>query len=522
LTPSSAPLADLCSLLGIATTELAAVEGAHRLAHTFTVKAVDAARLDSVHVQAFIDVYGEAAFIELLTGDLPEIVLKPGVSDSEIAAFAARAASGGPYRAAVHIDKARLAQQIVGTQPARTVRVFLFAEALRRSLAGGIARFEAEVWPEAPAPLILAVLDSDVALTGPHFSIFGGPSLSQVQSAAAAPPSDTDFKTVIATRDRYIGWDVPWTRALTPWHFELAGTCENRDLHGILRAQLVKLAVLFTCDRARNRQTAVPPPEILAEYRGRDHVAVISIDESASCDADDDEIAAVLWAVSWCYERSGGQGQPDWVSDRLPFVQTRIAEALEPSTSDARLAAFIHTMPYMIEGIKWQWKAFIEGRVGEYLDRVQQVEAVVGDTVAGFTDRTLALVKSLTDAVLAAVAVLIGSFVAAAFSTPFNATLFRIGVLTYAGYLLLFPGLVGLIASASSLRAARAEFTARINRFDETLFPGKVNEIVARRVDDVQSMFFRWLVLAAIIYVAVSVAAAAAAVGVPDLILANH
>jgi hypothetical protein len=66
------------------------------------------------------------------------------------------------------------------------------------------------------------------------------------------------------------------------------------------------------------------------------------------------------------------------------------------------------------------------------------------------------------------------SFIAAAFATPFNATLFRFGLLTYAAYVLLFPGATGLLASASNLRAARAEFDTRINRFNETLFPQDV------------------------------------------------
>ncbi len=110
--------------------------------------------------------------------------------------------------------------------------------------------------------------------------------------------------------------------------------------------------------------------------------------------------------VDWCYQRHGAQGQPDWVSDRLPFVQTRVAQALEPYHADERLAVFTRAMPYLLEGIEWHWKAFIEGKVSEYLDRVQQVETTVSDTVAAFADRTAALAKGLTETMLAAVAAL--------------------------------------------------------------------------------------------------------------------
>ena len=46
----------------------------------------------------------------------------------------------------------------------------------------------------------------------------------------------------------------------------------------------------------------------------------------------------MLQAVEWCYARHGTGGQPDWVADRLPFVQTRpirvsLLATILPSTS---------------------------------------------------------------------------------------------------------------------------------------------------------------------------------------------
>lgn len=517
LIPSSAPLADLCGLLGIATTQLAAVETSEVMAHTFPVEASNAARLDVGHVRAFVDHYRDLAKIEIRTGELTEIVIGPGVTDGAIIAFTAAAQSGGPYEAIVTVNKTLLAQRLAGSA-VRTVRVFLFAEALRRALIRGVSTFEAEVWAGAPAPLVIAVLDTDVTLTGPHLAVLGSNSLAELPGAAAQPAPDVDFRAITEVRDRHIGWDRQWVRALTPWHFDIDGTSADYELHGLLRAQLVKLAVLFTCDRARSRPMQTPPSELLAEYRGREHVAVIPIDERAPLDCTPSETAAVMSTVDWCYQRHGTQGQPDWVSDRLPFVQTRVAQSLEPHNAEERFVTFTRAMPFLFEGIKWQWKAFIEGKVSDYLDRVQQVETMVSETVAAFADRTAALTKSLTDTILAAVAVLIGSFIAAAFATPFNATLFRIGVLTYAGYVVLFPGAVGLLSSSGNLRGARAEFNTRIGRFNEMLFPEKVSGIVGRRVSDAQRSYYRWLSFVAVAYIAVAIAAGVGAAQIPNLV----
>lgn len=517
--PSTSPLTDLAAQLGVASSALAAIEGPVSLKHTFPITADCAARLDPQQVEAFVTEYGDAARAEIRTGDLTEIILERGFRAEDVSAFAARAAGGGPYEFWIQVDKDRLAARITGSTPTRNVRLFFFSDALRRALARGLTRFESEVWQHAPAPLIIGVLDTDIDLAGPHLAVLGGASLLGLSYAAAQPTPDTDFASLNEARDRHVSWDAHWTTGLTPWHFNIAGTCDDEKLRGILRAQLVKLAVLFTCDRARSETTTVPPPVIRAEYRGREHVAVVRIDERSPLETTDAETAAVLDAVDWCYRRRGMNEEPDWVSDRLPFLQTRIAQSLEPHAEQNRLGALTRGMPYLLEGIQWHWKAFVEGKVGLYLDQVQQMEAVVADTVTSFADRAAALVKSLGETILAAVAVLIGSSIAAAFRGPFNVTLFRTGLRIYAVYVLLFPGLIGLLASNHGLRVARTTFDARARRFKETLHPDKVDAIIADRVNKAQRGYYLWLAGVAVILVAVSIATWTASTVVPDRIL---
>ena len=513
---AQAPLVDLCGALGVTAEQLAAVEDADSLTHGFPVSAAAVAGLRMEIIQRFAAAFGDSGQIELRTGDLTEIVLGPAVNDASLSAFTSDVSpEAGPYEALVRIDKTELAARLAGAAPRRDVRVYLFTDALLRALARGITRFESEVWTHAPAPLVLGVADADIKLTGPLLSVLGGTHLGGVEAAACAALPDGDaFAEVIAARDRHIGWDTPWVRGLTPWHFELTGTCEHMELHRVLRAQLLKLAVLFTCDRARTHGSG-PTPVIRAEYRGREHVAVIPIDERAGVDATADEVAAMLRATDWCYRRAG-TAEPDWVSDRLPFIQTRVAQTLEPHPEEARLAALAHAMPYLLEGIEWHWKAFIEGKVGEYLAGVQQVETIVAETVTSFADRSASLAKSLSDSILAAVAVLIGSFIAAAFKEPFDETLFRIGVRTYAVYVILFPGVVGLFAAHGSLQVARAGFDARMTRFKEAIYSAKVDDIVGNRVSDAQRSVYRWLGMAAVTYTIVGLIAWTGAEAVVD------
>ena len=90
------------------------------------------------------------------------------------------------------VDKTLLTQRLAGA-PVRTVRVFIFAEALRQALIRGVSTFEAEVWASAPAPMVIAILDTDINLMGPHLAILGSNSLAELPAVAAQPAPNADF-----------------------------------------------------------------------------------------------------------------------------------------------------------------------------------------------------------------------------------------------------------------------------------------------------------------------------------------
>ena len=293
---------------------------------------------------------------------------------------------------------------------------------------------------------------------------------------------------------------------LAPWHFYVEGAADSSPLRGYVDGLFVVLSTLFTCDRARLVVASSGSPRIRAEFRGSEHVAFVPVVQGAPLgDVSTEERKAVLNLLDWCYQTKGDdQGESDWLGDRLPFVQLKVAQTLEGRPEEDRLLAFVRSMPEICQGAKWHWRAFLEGRVSEYVDKVHELETIVADTVDKFGERTADLTKSLSDAMLAAIAALIGSFIAAAFASPFNATLFRIGMLTYAGYVAVFPGIVGIASSSAQVGETVRSFDARKSRFSDTLYPEKVIEIVADRVKNAIKRYKNWRFWIAIAYVAVT------------------
>jgi hypothetical protein len=150
--------------------------------------------------------------------------------------------------------------------------------------------------------------------------------------------------------------------------------------------------------------------------------------------------------------------------------------------------------------VEQAWQSFTQDKLEVYFSRVRQVEEAVGTLVNKTNEEIQGLVKSLTDNMLAAVGVIVGTFIASVFGSSFNATVFRLGLVLYAVYLLVFPGMIGLAATRRRYRDARAAFDRRRREFEGLIPPDKVNEIVGTVVDDQGGQFYKWLRLTAIIF----------------------
>jgi hypothetical protein len=513
------PLFALAAALGIEPHELSNVETPTRLAGTFVVAGTSvAAAVTSQAIDALSMEYGDAVTITFRTGALDEFAYDGSYSVEALAQFVSRAAQSPQYDLLLEVEKSRLVRRVLDGEPPCEAVLYFTAEAAIAAFRSGIRAIEKALWPDTSRRLLILVLDREVLLRGDSLSVVGGAQLDEAPNEAARPPADLTIAARAAIRrDEYIGWDTEFVTTLTPWHFYF-GTTDASELVPYLDAAFVLLAALFTCDRARAIAAPGSRPTIRAEFRGREHVAFVPIIQGDPLtDVSIEQRQAVIGLIEWCYQRQSDEGDsPDWLADRLPFVQTRVAQALEGRPEDARFRAIATSMPEILQGAKWQWRAFVEGRVSEYLDKVSQLEGMVADTVDHYAERTTALSRGLADTMLAAVAALIGSFIAGAFAQPFDTILFRIGLLTYAGYVFVFPGALGLLSGQGQVAETKASFEAQRTRFNHALYEEKVDEIVSGRVLNAESRYRRWLCGVAAGYLLLTLAAAAAAVVIPQ------
>lgn len=515
------PLLHLAHQLGIHVDDLRRAEGVDRLAGTFQISSRGIARLDDQTIQNLLSEYGAAIEMTISTGDLEEFTLRDATFDSQsLSALVDEAGRvEANYHVSLRIDKPRLIENVIGTPGDAAVRLFFFGAVLAEVLSQPPADIERRLWRDPTRRLVVVILDTDLRLTGDCLSVVGGDGQTNFQDEARRP-IPPDLNRVAVRRNDYVGWDNALATSLTPQHFQIDDEQAAGQLADRVTLLAVGLGAMYLSDRCREVQRPDGSAYTVAEFRGREHVAFVPIDWTSAPPATVDarQADAVLAVVAWSYERRPEYPSSDMIADRLPFVQTRLAQLLEGRPEADRLPALASVMPDVNEGVKWQWRSFIEGRVVEYLEQVRELEAAVTEIVGVLTDRTSVLVKRLSETSLAAIAAFIGSFIAAAFKDPFQAELFRVGMLTYAVYVVIFPFALGVASTSGDVRVALSTFKAQRKNLANVVGDDRVDELVASRPQEAQDRFTFWRNAVSILYLLAVAAAIAAAIAVPNLI----
>lgn len=304
VTPSARPLTILAATLGIDVSALADVEDNDVLAGTFDVRSSEVANLTSSALDAFVAAYGDAGWMEVRTGDLPELTVQGTGYDNNDLADLVSEASGQDvaYIVALKIDKRWLADMLVPTQNHSLLRLFFFSTVAESELTRRPQEVETRLWPATSRRLVIAILDTDVFIHGDCLSVVGGAHVSQAHVEMREPMA-VDISRIAVRRNDYVGWDSTVTTSLTPGHFQRDETAPEAGIAAKLDRLVISLVAMYLCDRARIVERPGQDAFTQVEYRGREHVAYVPV--RWDCDRADIErahVVAALDVVQWCYQ----------------------------------------------------------------------------------------------------------------------------------------------------------------------------------------------------------------------------
>lgn len=458
--------------------------------------------------------YGSAVILKFKIGNLEILNLDYGAVELE--KFYQQALKGKVGLDLI-LNKQDLQAHWKVADPLALTKLFLFPEALVRALSVPLKELEQSANSvfkgfTGDRKLILLAPDHNaqdptkgLQLNGEYLAVLGGASVARWREflPQPAPVGVSPKLNVYAEAVNNLKWTRVLLQRLTPLHLNV--NCrdvttgveqkpnKSDPIVSALLAQMLALSVLYTARESRfPENNGGPWPAV---YAADKYLARIEVPQTASISAmllSDrvpkpwDVYTSIAQLVEWVYKEKLGIG------NRLEVVQAVVASFMEDYEASKSLEQLVLKAAEIFQRVESRWTAFIDEKLKKYFSQIKELEERVESTTKSYNEQVQTLTKGITDNMLAAIAVVVGSFIAAIFKSPFQTYIFVFGVLIYTLYLLAFPMIVGLTSAWQRFKDARNGFRKHQLEFTKRLSEDEVNDIVGTRVSENESRFKTW------------------------------
>lgn len=434
------------------------------------------------------ELFGDSISLEIVADSLPLLTLSHATDVESIKRYHQDADKCASATVTVAVDKERLVAHFGLAQTNHRIVVFLFRSAFIQFLSHALRHpeeLEEQLWRRSIDRSVVVVIDEDgLRMKGTFWSVLGFDQAERLDQLAPVLESEVqNANSVFAHCRESVRWDKPFLSKLVPSCFRVAGSHrQGSDVARLMMAHWANACVLFTADRIQ-----VIKDKIVGTYATERSRCEISLFEGLPLGTSPSEVnvTALGDIAEWAYDEK-------WGSDRLRMVQINVSRSLAYGDQPRPVSSLVEQSHGLRNELEWHWKSFIAEEIDRFVEDERKLEDEVAQAVESFDSQVAEMIKSLSGAMLAAVGVLIGSVIAAAFKGSFNATVFSIGVWSYVGYLLLFPGLYNMAHHVLRFRAASDIFERRRSRFRRLLAPEVVNEISDTHVKKAKCRFWGW------------------------------
>jgi hypothetical protein len=368
--------------------------------------------------------------------------------------------------------------------------------------------------------VFILIPDTTMLYAGDYLVLIGGEYLTTKRPnwiLSRKSNSSDAYNRCMEIRHNELLWPPNYPLAVTPWHFYLTSPDPaETDLGKALKHHFLFLFILFTADRTDQFTTTEQNGYYKSSYSGSEHQASAIISNPWTAlfylnitNETRDILKAILDFI---------HDNPSTCADKLTITQLVLMDCLLGKDENLAASVIINKAAEIKRKLDWHWKIFIEGRITKNWQVVKEIEGAINQTIKEYSDQVNDLVGKLNETVLAAIGVILGSFLTAIFAEEFNAIIFRIGVLTYAGYVLFFPLLYSMINRWQTYQTTVDQFSTQRDSYVKLLSEAVIQEMVKTNKYDMYTHRFRqWFFISVGVYLGLILLLALAAVMVPNL-----
>jgi len=486
--PASAPLDALATVLGGKAPRWATLETRDEIVQQISgIPETAANGLNLDILKTLANAYGEALIkCKFSLAGEPGLEVNKNITQDKIDAFRHNIEGVGEFRLDLHIEKKQLIESWFGKLPGDVNRyLYLYPEAAERDILSSIETLERLFWQQNPGKKVIIILpDLELDINGKLLAILGGEGLEKWPQYAQSPIEDAQrYEKVNQDAQKYLRWQYPWVSHLTPAHLLVTGSNTGGDtLVRAIQSQFVNLFMLYTADR-----TLVQGMQFVSIYSGAKYLTEIDWGPHNNSPLFNwSDLNMLGNAFEWAYKPTYDAG------DRLPLVEINIAKTVRVMDHTQAYGLMVKSARGTFIDLEEQWIEVIENHIDAFSDRKDKLTEQVHDSINKFADLITEIINNLSNTALALVAVLIGSFIAALFQQTFNATVFTIGMVIYAVYVVIFPLVYNMINQWMRFKTQMAKFKRDIETSKKQLEESTINQIVGDEVKTNTKRFQLW------------------------------
>lgn len=460
-----------------------------------------------------VDNYGDAVVCEFEHDEYTVLELNSSINQQELDNFKFYIERIPSIRLIFNLNKEKLFQKIFSNLDNKPIKpyLFLFNAALEYFLSSEWEKLEQDLWSHEQKKIVILIIEKTVLLEGKYISIYGGEEIFNLNNLTF--PTEQDFNYLKNIHQKCIDtvhWQGIELNYLTPLHFEFQQLDNSSsNLPNILRHQIVQLIIIYLADITREKNK-----EIISTFNTTQKNIDLKIPRPINFESgiSIENIKYLLNLFKWLYVDSTSS------YDRFPIAQITIVQCLHFLNENLYYDLFISKSKLIFDDTQWRCKAFVEGKIDDYIEQELKLEDYIASSINSFEKEISSQIKSISDTIKGAISITIGSFIAALLKGDFNPLIFRLGLGLYLLYMIVFPGFFTMTNLRHRYNQIVNSYELQISRFKTNLYSQKVDDIIGNRVFQEKEKFNGFFILIICCYVVIIVFGVWAMISIPELV----
>lgn len=273
-------------------------------------------------------------------------------------------------------------------------------------------------------PTLIVVSEAGAQFNGGLLQIIGE---DKAAGARLTPPiiskdlqeQLTRFYADDASRPSWMGFKL---KHLTPLHFigDWSGSSSEKVAKATTKC-LLDLCILFTANRTSYEEQT---HTFQSFFSNSDRTVKLQFDRQLSASRPEVKLAELS---DWI---SSGKDQ-----DRLTIFQTTCARTIVSEDPETAYNLFASSLANIYADACWHYRVFVDEKVDKHFEDIQKLSNYVAETAKKISENIDLVTKSVTDALLATIGVLVVTVLAALVKNDASTSIFMISLRVYAVYL---------------------------------------------------------------------------------------